>query len=146
MTLGVANGAAADDVRVELDLTDAARRLPHGQQAQIRLLERQLVWCRTAVLDGQRRTAAAMRDDRLGDAERWEAVRALRALAWKVCREVLPLVGRVPANLRAHPDFLEVERACHELRRTTEDALRDNANHTVDLVTATTQHDLVVRS
>lgn len=113
-----------------------AARLPVGRRGQLEALRRQLEWCEQAVALAQRDTARAMRDGSLPEGERWDAVRRLRTLAWKVCREILPLVGRVPPGLRSHESFRDVERAAHALRRRTEDALRDNANFTVDLVVA----------
>lgn len=77
-----------------------------------------------------------MRDQELDEAGRWEAVRRLRAVAWKVVREVLPLVGRVPLALQAEPEFIECQRAMHVLRRTTESALKDNNDYTADLIAA----------
>lgn len=135
MTAQHARGGAAT-----IDLTDDAgrdtHRAPVGRNGQLEALRRQLEWCDQALVVAQRETARAMRDQSLEEAERWAAVRRLRNLAWKVCREILPLVGRVPSSLQAHESFREVERVCHVLRRRTEEALRDNANWTVDLVVA----------
>lgn len=130
--------------RPTIDLTDDGRlapppqssTLPLGRRGQLETLRLQLEWCTHAVRVAQRQADTAMRSSELDTQQRWEAVRRLRNLAWKVCREVLPLTGRVPPALQAHPEFTEVMRATHELRRQTEDALRDNANYTVDLVSA----------
>ena len=108
-------------------------RLPVSRQGQLALLVRQLRWCDHAVRTAQRDTDAAMRAADLDEADRWAAVGRLRALVWKVTGEILPLVSRVPTALHDHPGFLEVLAAAAALRRTTESALRDNANHTVDL-------------
>lgn len=121
----------------------SSRRIPRAQGGQLQLLRQQLDWCTRAIELQQRNTASSMRDGELGDAARWEAVRALRALAWKVCLEVLPLVGRVPRALQSHPAFVEVQRSAHVLRRATEDALRDNDNYTADLVAASMEADRV---
>lgn len=135
MTKSMSPGAIIDLTRDDPRVLAGTEPLPLGRRAQLRVLQQQLEWCETAVRTAQRDAARAMRDQDLSEDARWTAVRKLRALAWKVCREVLPLVSRVPGSLRSHPHFREVERAAHELRRTTEDALRDNANYTVDLVT-----------
>lgn len=135
MSEATTSSAIIDLTRDEPRLLTSAEPLPLGRRAQLRVLQQQLEWCDAAVRAAQRDAARAMRDQDLTEDQRWGAVRQLRGLAWKVCREVLPLVGRVPASLRSHPHFREVERAAHDLRRTTEDALRDNANYTVDLVT-----------
>ena len=111
-------------------------RMPVGRRGQLRALRRQLVWCEHAVRAAQREADEAMRDADGDDAQRWQAIGKLRGLAWKVCREVLPLVSRVPVVLHAEPEFIECQRAAHSLRRTTEAALQRNANYTVDLVAA----------
>ena len=128
---------------VTIDLTDdtTARRfgattLPVGCRAQLMALRQQLEWCEQAVMAAQRDADRAMRNNDLSDDERWRAVQKLRALSWKVCREVLPLISRVPPGLRDHDAFRGVEEAGHSLRRRTEDAMRDNANYAVDLVNA----------
>lgn len=111
-------------------------RLPVGRRGQLGALHAQLVWCDEALRAAQAQAVAAMRDPRLDEAARWEAVRTLRALAWKVCREIIPLVGRVPLAMQGDPAYVECQRATHVLRRSTDAALRDNANFTVDLVAA----------
>ena len=128
---------------VTIDLTEdtthrrfGATTLPVGRRAQLIALQQQLEWCEQAVIRTQRDADRAMRDSDLPDAERWQAVQRLRALSWKVCREVLPLISRVPPGLRDHDAFRGVEEAGHSLRRRTEDAMRDNANYAVDLVNA----------
>ncbi|WP_108664706.1 hypothetical protein [Euzebya rosea] len=128
---------------VTIDLTDdtTARRfgattLPVGRRAQLLALRQQLEWCEQAVMAAQRDADRAMRSSDLSDDERWRAVQKLRALSWKVCREVLPLISRVPPGLRDHEAYRGVEEAGHSLRRRTEDAMRDNANYAVDLVNA----------
>lgn len=128
--------AAPDDLGDAVVELPQLGRMPVGRRGQLRALRRQLVWCDHAVRAAQREADRAMRDPDLDDGERWRAVRRLRALAWKVCREVLPLVGRVPAGLQAEPEFVECQRAAHALRRTTESALRVNASYTIDLVAA----------
>lgn len=112
------------------------RRLPVGRRGQLGALQAQLAWCDDAVRAAQAQARQAMVDPELDEAQRWAAVRNLRALAWKVCREIIPLVGRVPIALQADPAYIECLRATHVLRRSTEDALRLNANLTVDLVAA----------
>lgn len=119
-----------------VDLRDGSRRTPLSRQGQLAMLEQQLRWCDDAVRTAQRETEYVMCHHDSEEADRWRAVRELRALVWKVSQEILPLVGRVPPALQAHPHYLEVLRAAHELRRSVEDALRDNANHTVDLAEA----------
>ncbi len=137
-----ADGAATGSPEIDLDDTGEVgsltrpARLPVSRQGQLRALRRQLAWSDHALRTVQRETAAAMRDPDLDETGRWDAVRRLRALSWKVCREVIPLVGRVPLGLQAEPEFVECQRVAHALRRRTEDALRDNANYTVDLVAA----------
>lgn len=111
-------------------------RLPVGRRGQLRALQRQLVWCDHAVRAAQRDADRVMRDPDIDDDQRWQAVGRLRGLAWKVCREVLPLVSRVPVVLQAEPEFIDCQRAAHALRRSTEQALQRNANYTVDLVAA----------
>ena len=111
-------------------------RVPVGRRGQLGALHAQLVWCDEAVRAAQAQAVAAMRDAALDEAARWAAVRTLRALAWKVCREIIPLVGRVPIAMQGDPAYVECQRATHVLRRSTEAALRDNANFTVDLVAA----------
>jgi hypothetical protein len=113
-----------------------ADRIPVGRRGQLRALRRQLVQCDHAVQVAQRRALAAMRDESLTEAQRWDAVRRTRTLAWKVCREVLPLLSRVPPPMQAEPEFVECQRIAHALRRRTEAVLRDNANHTIDLIAA----------
>ena len=136
------DGAARDGVRpsrlvdAEVLLAVDRERLPVGRRGQLSALHAQLVWCEEAVRAAQAQARQAMTDPRLDEGERWGAVRTLRALAWKVCREILPLVGRVPLAMQADPTYRECQRATHALRRATEDALRDNANFTVDLVAA----------
>ncbi|CAN5127805.1 hypothetical protein BH23ACT9_BH23ACT9_14220 [soil metagenome] len=132
-TLGHVSGQQdSDEHGAVLD----ALRIPVGRTGQLRALHAQLVRCEQAVHDARRQAVSAMRDPDLLDAQRWQAVQQLRALAWKVCREILPLVGRVPLPLQAEPDYTECQRIAHALRRATEAALRDNANYTVDLVAA----------
>lgn len=109
---------------------------PVGRRGQLQALRAQLEWCTHAVAVAQRQADTTMRDADAEESARWGAVRRLRSLSWKVCREVLPMVSRVPPALREHPEFREVERAAFALRRQTEDALRDNANYTVDLANA----------
>ena len=128
---------------VTIDLTDdttakrfGATTLPVGRRAQLLALRQQLEWCEQAVMAAQRDADRAMRNSDLSDDERWRAVQRLRALSWKVCREVLPLISRVPPGLRDHEAYRGVEEAGHSLRRRTEDAMRDNANYAVDLVNA----------
>jgi hypothetical protein len=110
------------------------RPVPVGRRGQLAALHAQLVWCEEAVRKARQQTDTAMRNGEVEEGERWAAVRRLRGLAWKVCREVLPLVGRVPASLQRDPAYVECQRAAHSLRRETEAALRDNDNHTVSLV------------
>lgn len=111
-------------------------RMPVGRRGQLRTLRRQLVWCDHAVRAAQREAVRAMRDESLTESQRWDAVRRQRTLAWKVCREVLPLLSKVPPQLHAEPEYIDCQRAAHVLRRTTESVLRDNANFTVDLISA----------
>jgi hypothetical protein len=132
---------ARSDVEADLGWDDGPDRLrptrmPVGRRGQLRALRRQLVWCDHAVRTCQREADRAMRDPDADDGQRWQAVRSLRALSWKVCREVLPLVSRVPPALQAEPEFVECQRAAHALRRTTESALRTNTGYTVDLIAA----------
>jgi hypothetical protein len=129
-----------DDLVVDLAAGDPPvprpGRMPLGRRGQLRALRRQLVWCDHAVRVAQREADRAMRDPDLDDEARWAAVRRLRTLAWKVCREVLPLVGRVPPGLQAEGGGGECHRGKHVLLPTTEAALQVNASYTVDLVAA----------
>jgi hypothetical protein len=129
-------GAPWDDVAGGLSgaAPPMPRRLPVGRRGQLRALRQQLVWCDHTVRTAQRDLDRAMRDPDLEDDARWQAVRRLRTLAWKVCREVLPLVGRVPRALQAEPEYVECLRAVNALRRTTDAALAANAGHTATLL------------
>jgi hypothetical protein len=126
----------AAPARVLADPHRAATSVPLGRLGQLRALHRQLVMCEHSVRVAQREAMSAMTDPDLPDGGRWAAVRRLRQLSWKVTREILPLVDRVPAGMHAEPAFVECRRAAHALRRTAESALRDHANLTVDLVAA----------
>ncbi len=128
------DGQQADDP----DLLRMMRteQLPVGRRGQLRALRRQLLWCDQAVKAAQREAVRSMRDEHLSEGDRWAAVRRQRTLAHKVTREVLPLLAKVPPQLQAEPEYIECQRAAHVLRRTTESALRDNANFTVDLIAA----------
>ncbi len=120
----------------EMDTMPTVERIPIGRRGQLRTMRRQLLWCDRAVRSAQRETDRVMRDETLTEAQRWDVVRRQRSLAWRVCQEVLPLLGRVPATLQAEPEYIECQRAAHVLRRTVEAVLRDNATHTVDLMAA----------
>jgi hypothetical protein len=61
------------------------------------------------------------------------AVRELRTLGYKVSREILPLLTRVPRGMRTGEAWRECERVGHAVRRAVEAVLRDNANYAVDL-------------
>ncbi len=132
ISLDVDDGVPAD----ELDTMPTVERIPIGRRGQLRTMRRQLLWFDRAVRTAQRDADRAMRDETLTETQRWDVVRRQRALAWRVCQEVLPLLGRVPATLQAEPEFIECQRAAHVLRRTVEAVLRDNATHAIELMSA----------
>lgn len=136
----VAQARPANHLR-EIDVL----RTPVSRHGQLSLLERQLRWCEDAVRTAQQGTAATMHRLDASEEERWAAVRRLRDLVWKVSGEILPLVSRIPPGLHTHPTYTEVMRAAHQLRRTAEDALRDNADHTIALASGWGVPDAPVR-
>lgn len=138
-----ASGSAA--LATTIDLTDGPRRAPVSREGQLTLLRRQLEWCDQAVVKAMRHTEQQMRRHDAEDDDRWVAVRQLRSLVWKVTQEILPLVSRVPPSLQQHPSYRDVQRVAHQLRRTTEAALRDNANHTIDLASGSPGPAFVIR-
>lgn len=112
------------------------RRVPLGPTGQLALLQQTLERCEVVLRAGRDRAAAAMRDGELEERERWDAVRGQRVLAHKISREILPLLARVPQGVRTGSAWADCERAGHSLRRAVEGALRDHANHAVDLANA----------
>ena len=111
-------------------------RMPVGPDGQLAALQAQLHWCDQALQRAIRDTAQAMRSEQLSDAERWGEVRALRTIAWKVVREILPLLNRIPVTLHGTAAHSDCQRVGHQLRRRAESALANNANYTVDLLNA----------
>lgn len=114
-----------------------AQPLPLGAAGRLGLLAAQLRRGGQLLAERQAATAAAMTDEELDDAARHAALRALRATAWRLTRELLPLVHRVPPGYRTHPGYTDCLRAYHEVRRACEDARRDHANWRADLVAGT---------
>jgi len=107
--------------------------IPVGPDAQLLALAAQLARCEEIVADARDTARAAMRDPDLVAGERRAALGRLRTLVWRVCREILPLVHRVPPGLRAHRAYRDALRASEALRRACEDAMSDHANWQIDL-------------
>lgn len=105
---------------------------PLGAAARLALLEAQLEAAEGHLQERTAEAAAAMTAD-TPHGERWAAVQRARQAVWCVCRDLLPLVHRVPAGYREHPAFIDVLRAYHRLRRLCEAVLADQTNWVIDL-------------
>lgn len=118
------------------EVTATALRMPVGRAGQLQVLKRQLQWCDQTIAAARARVVDAMVDEDSDDSRRWAAVRGLRAVVHKIQRDILPLPDRVPVWLRTDPEYVECHRAAHALRRSAQAALREDANYSVDLISA----------
>lgn len=106
---------------------------PVGRRGQLAALAAVLSRSASSLEDARQGARRAMVDEDLDDGRRRAAVGRLRTVAWRLRRDVLPLVDRVPAALRTDPGYTDCLRVAHALCRSVDAAMTENANDAINL-------------